>query len=141
MILLDTDHLSILINAKAAKHHELDERLRSSDDQIIAAPIVGVEEQCRGWLAQINSLPKVHDQVHAYERLRDLFHYYGDWNIVLFDANAADRFNLLRKQKVRIGTQDLKIAAIALVNDALLLSANLRDFKKVPGLRVENWLE
>ena len=141
MILLDTDHLSILINAKAAKHHELHQRLRSSDDQIIAAPIVGLEEQCRGWLAQIHSLPKVHDQVHAYERLRDLFHYYGDWDIVPFDANAADRFNRLRKQKVRIGTQDLKIAAIALVNNALLLSANLRDFKKVPDLRVENWLE
>ena len=36
---------------------------------------------------------------------------------------------------------DLKIAAIALVNDALLLSGNLRDFRQVPGLRVENWLE
>jgi tRNA(fMet)-specific endonuclease VapC len=40
-----------------------------------------------------------------------------------------------------IGTHDLKIAPIALVNDATLLSANLRDFEQVPGLRVENWLE
>ena len=57
-------------------------------------------------------------------------------------ANAsADRFNDLRKQKIRVGTQDLKIAAIALTQDALLLSANLRDFRRVPGLRVENWLE
>jgi tRNA(fMet)-specific endonuclease VapC len=141
MILLDTDHLSILINAKAAKHRELDERLRSSNDKTIAASIVSLEEQCRGWLAQINRLPKIHDQIHAYERLRNLFHYYGEWEIVPFDADAADTFNRLRKQKVRIGTQDLKISAIALVNDALLLSANLRDFKKVPGLRVENWLE
>jgi tRNA(fMet)-specific endonuclease VapC len=46
----------------------------------------------------------------------------------------------LRKQ-VRIGSQDLKIAAIALAQGALLLSANLRDFRKVPGLQVENWLE
>jgi len=45
-----------------------------------------------------------------------------------------------RKQKIRIGSQDLKIAAIAVANDALLLSANLRDFRQVPGLRVENWL-
>lgn len=39
----------------------------------------------------------------------------------------------------RIGTMDLKIAAIALANDATLLSRNLRDFGKVPGLRVEDW--
>ena len=36
---------------------------------------------------------------------------------------------------------DLKIAATVFVNDALLLSANKRDFDRVPGLRVENWLE
>ena len=36
---------------------------------------------------------------------------------------------------------DLKIAAIALAHDALLLSANLRDFQAVPDLRVENWLD
>jgi len=47
---------------------------------------------------------------------------------------------VLRRAKVRIGTMDLKIASIALVHDALLLSANLRDFRQVPGLEVENWL-
>ena len=35
---------------------------------------------------------------------------------------------------------DLKIAATALVHGALLLSANLRDFRQVPGLMVEDWL-
>jgi tRNA(fMet)-specific endonuclease VapC len=46
----------------------------------------------------------------------------------------------LRAQRIRIGTMDLKIAAIALVHDALLLSANLRDFQQVPNLRVANWI-
>jgi tRNA(fMet)-specific endonuclease VapC len=35
---------------------------------------------------------------------------------------------------------DLKIATIALVHDALLLSANLRDFQQVPDLRVADWI-
>ena len=52
----------------------------------------------------------------------------------LFRAHETDFLTL------RIGSQDLKIAAIAMTQDALLLSANLRDFQKVPGLRVENWL-
>jgi tRNA(fMet)-specific endonuclease VapC len=36
---------------------------------------------------------------------------------------------------------DLKIAAINLVHDAILLTRNLVDFAKIPGLRVENWLD
>ena len=36
---------------------------------------------------------------------------------------------------------DLRIASIAIANDATLLSRNLKDFSRVPGLRVENWLE
>lgn len=36
---------------------------------------------------------------------------------------------------------DLKIASIALNHDALLLTANVRDFDQVPGLRTENWLQ
>jgi len=50
------------------------------------------------------------------------------------------RFQGLRPQRIRIGTMDLKIAAIALIYDALLLSANLRDFQQVPDLRVANWI-
>jgi tRNA(fMet)-specific endonuclease VapC len=46
----------------------------------------------------------------------------------------------LRERKSRLGTLDLKIAAIALVNDTLLLTANLRDFERAPQLRIENWL-
>ena len=61
-------------------------------------------------------------------------------DVLPFDDSAAAQFKEFRKQKVRIGTQDLKIAAIALTHDAILLSANLRDFRLVPGLRIENWL-
>jgi tRNA(fMet)-specific endonuclease VapC len=51
------------------------------------------------------------------------------------------KFEQLRSQKVRVPTIDLKLSAITLVNNALWLSANLSDFQRVPGLRVENWLD
>jgi tRNA(fMet)-specific endonuclease VapC len=56
-----------------------------------------------------------------------------------FDAAASHEFVRLRKGGIRIGTMDLRIAAIALAHDALLISRNLVDFQKVPGLRVEDW--
>ena len=56
-----------------------------------------------------------------------------------FDQRTAATFARLRRQRVRIGTMDLKIAAIALEHNALVLSGNVRDFQQVPGLRVEDW--
>ena len=70
-----------------------------------------------------------------------LVDFFSQWQVLPVTPTAANECQHLRKQGVRIGSQDLKIAAIALWNDTLLLSANLRDFRKVPGLRVENWLE
>jgi predicted nucleic acid-binding protein len=56
-----------------------------------------------------------------------------------FDERAATEFQRLRRSRLRIGTMDLKIAAIVLAHDATLLSRNLSDFRKVPGLKVEDW--
>jgi tRNA(fMet)-specific endonuclease VapC len=64
-----------------------------------------------------------------------------EFEIVPFDEAAARQFDHVRGQKLRIGSRDLKIAATALVNGALLLSANRADFERVSGLRVENWLD
>jgi tRNA(fMet)-specific endonuclease VapC len=49
------------------------------------------------------------------------------------------RFQLLVGQKLNVGGMDLRIAAIALENGAAVVSRNLRDFGRVPGLIVEDW--
>lgn len=94
----------------------------------------------RGWLAAIARTKKVHDQPLYYKRLANLVRFFSRWHLLPFDEPAADQFETLRKAKVRISTMDLKIASIALVHDATLLSANTRDFEQVPALRVEDWL-
>jgi tRNA(fMet)-specific endonuclease VapC len=138
MILLDTDHLTVLSNRQDSRHGALLARTQASTDQEFALPIVSVEEQCRGWLAQINRMRDVHKQIPAYDRLAKLFDFLSAWDLAPFDVPAADTFKRLRREGVRIGTQDLKIAGIALVQGVLLLSANLRDFRQVPDLRVED---
>jgi tRNA(fMet)-specific endonuclease VapC len=99
-----------------------------------------VEEQLRAWLAQVRRIHDVKKQVYPYDRLICLVDTLRQCDIARWTESAADIFMRLRSERIRIGTQDLKIASIALANDATLLSANLRDFEKVPGLRVEDWL-
>ena len=54
-------------------------------------------------------------------------------NVLEFDRPAARVFVDLKRSRIRVGTMDLKIAAIVLARDATLLSRNLGDFRKVPG--------
>jgi tRNA(fMet)-specific endonuclease VapC len=56
-----------------------------------------------------------------------------------FDDRAVEHFKRLKAARVRIGTPDLRIAAIVLANNATLVTRNLSDFRKVPGLRAEDW--
>jgi tRNA(fMet)-specific endonuclease VapC len=44
-----------------------------------------------------------------------------------------------RRQKIRVGTHDLRIAAICVENSATLISRNRHDFELIPGLSVELW--
>lgn len=140
MILLDTDHLSVLSNRRSAAHASLVRRMASSPDQEFGIPVICVEEQCKGWLALISRGRRVHDQVEAYERLAKLIDFLSHWQLIPFNVAAADEFENIRRRRVRIGSQDLKIAATTIVHDALLLSANLRDFRQVPRIKVEDWV-
>ena len=141
MILLDTNHVSILRMPPSERRTRLVERMTLAHDETFGIPIVVVEETMRGWLAAVAKERLAQRQVAAYRELGSLFGFFATFQIAPFDRSAADRFDSLNAAKIRIATRDLKIAAISLVNNALLLTANRRDFEKVPGLRFENWLE
>jgi tRNA(fMet)-specific endonuclease VapC len=142
MILIDTDHATFLKYPESERGHRLIERLNALPaSEVVGTTIITVEERMRGWLAVIAKEKTALRQVAGYRELAKLFDFYQEFEIAPFDEAAAQRFDDLRGQRLRLGTMDLKIAAIALANNALLLSANRRDFERVPGLRVENWLD
>ena len=142
MILLDTDHATLLKYDSGILRDRLREKLdRLPREETVAVTIVTVEEQMRGWMACLAKERTSQRQVAPYRELAMLFEFYSQFTIMLFDDRAAIQFDALRSAKIRIGTMDLKIAAIALVNQSVLLTANLGDFEQVPGLRVENWLK
>jgi tRNA(fMet)-specific endonuclease VapC len=141
MIILDTDHLSALEYRAASSAFALQTRLESLSPDEVATTAISVEEQMRGWLGLIRRYADVQRQVPAYDRLIRLFDFFAQWQILPFDQAAADQFTNLRRQGIRIGTMDLKIAAIVVVRGGTLLSGNRHDFDQVPGVHVEDWLQ
>lgn len=138
MIVLDTDVLSLIQRRSEPEYSRLRVRLRDQSDPVFVT-IVTFEEQVRGWMSRLARRNDAAGEVSAYRRLRDLVEYYRDQRLLDFTQQSADVFAGLRKARVRVGTMDLRIASIVLANDALLISRNLSDFERVPGLRVEDW--
>lgn len=136
MYVLDTDHLSILERGgKAAQ--PLWERLAQVQADQVAVTIITYEEQTRGWLSYL-ATRSLKAQVQAYDQLKRHLETYRIIPILDFDERSASEFQRLRKQYPRLGAMDLKIAAITLVNDAVLLTRNIADFEQL-GLRIEDW--
>ena len=140
MIILDTDIISLLDRRSGEAFEELARRLADlSDDERVCATIISFEEQMRGWLGQIAAARKPQAQVIAYGRLQRLLREYQLRDVLPYDDAAPAVFARLQRQRIRIGTMDIRIAAIALSCNALLISRNRGDFKRVPNLRVEDW--
>jgi tRNA(fMet)-specific endonuclease VapC len=137
---LDTDHLSLLERC-GAESLRLQMRLDPIPAEEIATTIITYEEQMRGWMARIAQAKTNERLLAAYGRLQAHVETFRRIPIIPFDERALAEFARLRRGGVRIGTMDPKIAAIALTHDVVLLSRNLTDFRKVPGLRVEDWTE
>jgi tRNA(fMet)-specific endonuclease VapC len=138
MYLLDTDHIS-LIDRGGPEGQRIRARLgRVSMDEVTAS-IISFEEQIRGWMAIIARTRTLDRQIPFYRELERLLRFYTVTPLLASNEKAAAEVRQLRQAGIRIGTMDLKIAAIALANDATLLSRNLTDFGKVPDLRVEDW--
>lgn len=140
MIILDTDVFSFVELPDSPEYIRLRARIAQLDPpEPIGTSIITYEEQSRGRLASVNSARTSRQLVDAYANLRQHIVNYRKVLLVNFDDAASAVFDRLRKQKLRLGTMDSRIAAIALSRNALLLSRNLRDFQKVPDLRVEAW--
>jgi tRNA(fMet)-specific endonuclease VapC len=139
VIVLDTDMLTLVQRRTGLEYKRLTARLDHSPDQDVRVTIISFEEQMRGWLAWIVKARTTARLIDAYSRLGALLEDFNARPVVDFDRLAYAEYAQLVKSKIRIGMMDLRIAAVSLANNALLLTRNLRDFSRVRGLRVEDW--
>jgi tRNA(fMet)-specific endonuclease VapC len=137
-VILDTDHITILQRQGPEADHLL-HRLDSLPPDDMATTIVSYQEQLQGWLAYLNRARGDNELLRAYAELDKIRRAFQRMNVLPFAEPAQVTFKSLRRQCRRLGTLDLRIASIVLMSDGTLLSRNLRDFRQVPGLAVEDW--
>jgi tRNA(fMet)-specific endonuclease VapC len=139
VIILDTDTLTLFFRS----HPRVVEKLRTVTDEV-AISIITQIEVLQG---RFDSLMKAADGgelLRGQQRLQEAKHDLDRIpTVLLIDAAGAAEFDRLRENKKlkKIGRADLLIASITLANKATLVSRNLKHFRQVPGLQVENWVD
>jgi len=134
--ILDTDHVTLFQYNNA----QIAQRIKEVGSLNIFVTTVTLEEQLRGRLAGISRAATKPEMLPvAYQNLRKTVLFFYSINLLDFNEAAYNRYQNLRQQKIQIGTQDLRIAAIALANGAIVVTRNRKDFSKVPSLYLEDW--
>jgi tRNA(fMet)-specific endonuclease VapC len=135
LYVLDTDHISLF----QRQHPIVMQHLDQVNPQHLAVTIITVEEQIKGrfkLIKQANSSIKL---IRSYATLQDTVSYFNNITVLPFDDAANNYYEMLRQQKIRIGTYDLRIAAIVLSVNGILVTRNWRDFGQIPDLNLEDW--
>ncbi|NJL68960.1 MAG: type II toxin-antitoxin system VapC family toxin [Oscillatoriales cyanobacterium RU_3_3] len=133
--IFDTDHATLFQQGNP----QIMQRVSAVNPKDIAITIVTFEEQMYGRLNRIRRAKSEDEVISAYASLRKTINYLTDFELLDFDRDAQNYYREFLQQKIRVGTQDLRIAAIALAKSGILLTRNRRDFAKIPGLRFEDW--
>jgi tRNA(fMet)-specific endonuclease VapC len=134
--ILDTDHISLFQRGNPT----VTRKIQAIDRKDIAVTIVSYEEQIRGWLKIVSRSSSDFEQLtFGYSQLNRNLNFYRTKTVLDFNTAAATQFQDFLRQKIRAGTQDLRIAAIALSLGGTVVTRNQRDFQHIPGLRIEDW--
>jgi tRNA(fMet)-specific endonuclease VapC len=137
--LFDTDHVSILQRRSGLDYAALAARVAIHPAADLVFSIVSFHEQVLGAHSFITQARTAAQTIRGYELLADVLQGFSGVLVLPFDLAAISRYDDLRRQRVRIATMDLRIAATALSRGLTLLTRNVRDFGKVPGLVTEDW--
>ena len=133
--ILDTDHISLFQTG----HPSVTNRIHSIDPMNLAVTIVSLEEQMYGRLNRIRRAKSTDDLTLAYLNLNRTLAYFKTINVLDFDPESATCYQEMINKKIRIGTQDLKIAAIAKSRSAIIVTRNYHDFNKISDIHIEDW--
>ena len=135
LYLLDTDHVSLWQRGQPF----VVARMNIVFESDVTVSVLTYQEQLRGRLAVIQRAETNAELAIAYLRLRQMQEFFCAIRITDFDEAAAETYEVLRKKYRRLDRMDLRIAAVALTQNAILVTRNRKDFDQIEGLSLEDW--
>ena len=134
LFVLDTDILTLYDRGDATVIRRIDARSPTE----LAISIMSVDEQLTGWYTLTRQSRRPEQIARAYACLGDTVVRLARWRILPYTEACIARVAELKSQRLNVGHMDLRIAAIALENGAVVVTRNGCDFGRIPGLRVED---
>jgi tRNA(fMet)-specific endonuclease VapC len=132
--LLDTNIVSYFLRDASPA---LTQRILDSTPDTLAISIISAGELRYG-LSKLSPSKRATELTHHLNALLTAI------NVLPLPSNAAQHYGSTRAQLeisgTPIGGNDLWIASHALAQNMTLVTNNIREFERVPGLRVENWI-
>lgn len=136
--ILDTDTASLLL----WKNPNVTRNVQSAGADV-AITIVSAQELFNGWVVRINGAKTIDDLIRWYEKFSGVVQLCKKVPVLPFDQASAIQLEILLKANPALAKQrlqkDMQIAAIALANNATVVTCNYRDFSLVPGLTMVDW--
>ncbi len=137
--ILDTN----IVNQLHGYAPNVEKKLASVDpNDIIAITVITAEELISGWFNEIskaNKSDQLGNLIYSYKGFSATLAYLKQVTVLEFDQKAYEIYLQLRQQIKMKRTGDMRIAAIALSVDGIVVTRNQKDFAKVPNLKTEDW--
>ena len=132
---VDSDILSLYQQGNLSIRNRIAQH--STDE--LSVSIISVEEQLSSWYT-MRRRAKTRERIAiAYDRFTENIRMLSGLQILSFSIEAIERYEQLLLKKLGVKGNDLRIAAIALENSAIVVTRNRRDFERIPGLAIEDW--
>jgi tRNA(fMet)-specific endonuclease VapC len=135
LYVLDTDIVSLLQHGHAGIKSHID----ACGAGQVAISVITVDEQLSAWYTLVRQARKPSQLALAYDRLAENVSFLSRIKILSYPESAIALFEDLKRAKLGVDGNDLRIGATVLNIKATVVTRNVRDFALIPGLKIEDW--
>jgi tRNA(fMet)-specific endonuclease VapC len=135
LYVLDTDILTLYYRGDPVVVQRVDAHPATD----LAISIITVDDQLKGWYTVTRQARQPKEIAQAYAHLGEAVVRLAKWRILPYTESAVAQVGQLNGLRLNVRLMDLRIAAIALENSAVVVTRNRRDFSRVPLLKIEDW--